>query len=164
MASGDTLLIFTALHNEPPASNPATLDLRNAHPCLDFDGSTDEEAVFRGIMPQHYAGGGVTVKLHIRYTSATSGNGYFQAAFENCDGLDIDADSFAAFQGADADPNGTSGISTICSIAFTDGAQMDSVGVGDEFRLKIHRDADGSAGTDDVTTDAELYAVEIRET
>jgi len=164
MASGDTLCIWTALSNEPPASAYATLDLRNAHPCLDFDGSTDEEAVFRGIMPRNYAGGGVTVYLHIRFTSATSGNAYFQAAFELCDGLDIDADSFAAFQGADADPNGTSGISTICTITFTDGAQMDSVGVGDEFRLKIRRDADGSVGTDDVATDAELYAIEIKET
>jgi len=30
--------------------------------------------------------------------------------------------------------------------------------------LKIRRDADGTAGTDDVTTDAELVAVEIKET
>lgn len=164
MATGDTLVIFTALQNEPPASNPATPDLRNNHPCLDFDGSTDEEAVFRAIMPRNYGGGGVTVYVHGRFTSATTGNGYVQAAFELCDGLDIDADSFAAFQGADLDANGTSGISTIAAIAFTDGAQMDSVGVGDEFRLKIRRDADGSAGTDDITTDMEIYAIEIKET
>ena len=42
MASGDTLLVFTPLHNEPPASNFATLDLRNLHPVLDFDPTTNE--------------------------------------------------------------------------------------------------------------------------
>jgi hypothetical protein len=41
---------------------------------------------------------------------------------------------------------------------------MDSLAVGEMFRLKIRRDADGSVGTDDVTTDAELVGVEIKET
>ena len=41
---------------------------------------------------------------------------------------------------------------------------MDSIAVGDEFRLKVRRDADGSAGTDDVATDGELYGIEIKET
>ena len=45
MSSGDTLLIFNPLHNEPPASNPATLDTRNQHPILDFDAATNESAV-----------------------------------------------------------------------------------------------------------------------
>ena len=45
--------------NEPPAASYATLDTRNAQPCLDFDGSADEEAVFSFIVPSHYAAGGV---------------------------------------------------------------------------------------------------------
>jgi len=164
MASGNTLVIFSPLQNEPPATIYATLDLRNYHPCLDFDGAADEEAVFSGIMPRHYAGGGLTVYLHVRFSSATSGNAYWQAAFEAKAGLDIDAASFAAFQGAAGNPNGVSGIETVVTITFTDGAQMDSIAVGDEFRLKVRRDADGSAGTDDVTTDGELYGIEIKET
>jgi len=164
MASGDTLAVFTPLHNEPPATIFATPDTRNAHLALDFDGSADEEAVFSGILPRNYAGGGLTVYLHVRFTSATSGNAYWQAAFETKAGLDIDADSFAAFQGSAGNPNGTSGIETIVPIIFTDGAQIDSLAVGNAFRLKVRRDADGSAGTDDVTTDAELYEIEIKET
>lgn len=164
MASGDTLVVFHPYANEPPASAYATLDLRNVQPCLDFDGSTDEEAVFSGVLPRSYAGGGVTVYLHVRFTSATSGNAYWQTAFEAKASLDIDADSFASFNGAAGNPNGTSGISTVVSIAHTDGGQMDSLAAGGEFRLKVRRDADGSAGTDDVTTDAELYAIEIKET
>src|SRR3990167_9146433 len=166
MASGNTLVVFTPLQNEPPATIYATLDLRNYHPCLDFDGATDEEAVFTGILPRHYAGGGLTVYLHVGFSSATSGNAYWQAAIERMDDstLDLDADSFAAFQGAAGNPNGTSGIMTLVTITFTNGAQMDSIAVGDMFRLKVRRDADGSVGTDDVATDGELYAIEIKET
>ncbi len=50
MASGDTLLIFGPLHNEPPSSDAATFDTRNLHPVLDFDASTDESAVFSSII------------------------------------------------------------------------------------------------------------------
>src|SRR3989337_2663240 len=164
MASGDTLVVFTPLQNEPPATIYATLDLRNAQPCLDFDGAADEEAVFSSILPRHYAGGGLTVYLHVRFSSATSGNAYWQAAVGTKASLDIDADSFAAFQGAAGNPNGTSGIETVATITFPDRAQMDSIAVGDEFRLQVRRDADGSVGTDDVATDGELYGIEIKET
>ena len=166
MASGNTLCVFTPLSNEPPAAAYATLDLRNYHPVLDFDGSTDEEAVFTGILPRHYAGGGITVYLHVMFTSATSGNAYWQAAIERIDdaSLDTDADSFAAFKGAAGNPNGTSGVTTLVSIAFTSGAEMDSLAAGETFRLKVRRDADGSVGTDNVTTDGELLSVEIKET
>ena len=61
MASGDTLLIFGALAAEFPAANYAPMDKRNAHMVLDFDAATNESIVFSGVMPQHYAGGGVTV-------------------------------------------------------------------------------------------------------
>ncbi len=166
MASGNTLCIFTPLNNEPPATIYATLDLRNYHPVLDFDGAADEEAVFTGILPRHYAGGGLTVYLHVCFSSATSGNAYWSASIERMDdaSLDMDADSFAAAQSAAGNPNGTSGITTLVTITFTSGAQMDSLAAGEMFRLKIRRDADGSAGTDDVTTDAELLGVEIKET
>jgi len=166
MATGDTLLVFTPLSNEPPATIYATLDQRNAHPVLDFDGSADEEAVFTGVLPRHYAGGGLTAYLHVMFSSATSGNAYWQVAIERMDDgtLDTDADSFAAFQGAAGNPNAASGIMTLVTITFTSGAQMDSLAAGEAFRLKIRRDADGTAGTDDVATDAELVAVEIKET
>ena len=166
MASGDTLNIFTPYQNEPPAASYATLDLRNAHSCLDFDGSADEEAVFTGVLPRNYAGGGLTVYLHVGFTSATTGNAYWQVGIERMDDgtLDLDADSFAAFQGAAGNPNGTTGVMTLVTITFTSGAAMDSLAAGEMFRLKVRRDADGSAGTDDVVTDAELFGIEVKET
>lgn len=165
MASGDTLLIFSPLANEPPSSNYATLDTRNLHPVLDFDDITDEEAVFTGIMPQHYSGGGITIHCHVAATTATSGNVVLQAALERVTAQDMDSDSFASFQSSGATAiSSTSGIVTDVTVALTSGAQMDSVGVGDVFRLKIRRDADNTSATDSVTGDIELRMVEIRET
>ena len=164
MASGDTLLIFTPLHNEPPASNPATLDTRNQHPVLDFDATTNESAVFSAVMPRSYAATtGLTVYIHYAMSSATSGDVDWDVAFERIGDqqLDIDADSFAAVQSVDnTTVPGTSGLVDIVSVAFTDGAQMDSVAVGEGFRVKVTRDA----ASDTATGDAELLFVEIKET
>jgi hypothetical protein len=49
------------------------------------------------------------------------------------------------------------------TITFTAGAQMGSLVAGEAFRLKIRRDADGTSGTDDITTDAHLMRVILRE-
>lgn len=164
MASGNTLLIFHPYNNEPPSTNYATFDTRNQHPVLDFDAATDEAAVFTAIMPRHYAGGGVTVYLHVTDTADTNTAhaSYWDVSFERMTAQDIDSDSFAAVQSTHVHPNGTSGIPVVASIAFTDGAQMDSVAAGELFRLKVSRDANN--GSDDWDSDAELLAVEIKET
>lgn len=165
MASGDTLCVFTPAHNEPPSANFATLDLRNGHLVLDFDASTDESAIFRGILPRNYSGAtGVTVYIHWRATSATSGTVRWATAFEAIAGQDIDSDGFATANTTGGTANGTSGVETSTSIAHTDGSQMDSVAAGGEFRLKVTRDADGTSGTDDMTGDAEISSIEIKET
>jgi len=164
MASGDTLLIFTPLNNEPPASNYATFDVRNYHPVLDFDATTNWSAVFSGVMPQHYAGTtGVTVYLHYAMSSAVADTVDWDVAFERIGDqqLDIDADSFADVNSVDnTTVPDTSGLVDVVSVAFLDGADMDSVAKGELFRLKVTRDA----VSDDATGDAELLAVEIRET
>lgn len=64
MASGDTLAVFIPQANEPPSSNYATFDTRNGILVLDFDGTTSESAVFRGILPGNYAGGGLTLVIY----------------------------------------------------------------------------------------------------
>jgi len=165
MASGDTLVQFHPYHNEPPSSDYATLDTRNGRPCLDFDASTDESAVFSAIIPQHYVGTtGVTVIL--KWAASSDNNNahacYWDVSFEDWASLDLDGDSFAAVNTQSDNPNGTLGVITSTSITFTDGADMDNVAAGDPFRLKITRDADN--GSDDMTGDAELYMIEIRET
>lgn len=160
MASGNTLVFLHPLAYEPPASNYATPDTRNGQPVLDFDGATDEEAVWTFICPSHYAAGGFTCVVHVAFTSATSGTANIELSVERGT-TDMDADSFATMTDGSATPNGTSGIETKVTIAL---ANMDSIVAGDKVRLKMRRDADGTNGTDDITTDMELLGIEVKET
>jgi len=152
--------------NEPPTSNYATPSLRNNHPVLEFDGSTDEEAVFTFRVPDDYGGGGLTIKTTWAFTSATSGSLRVQTAIErmNVSSLDIDADSFASFNSAGGSAPGTSGQLIDVTTTHASGAEMDSLAAGELCRLKIRRDADGTSGTDDITTDAQLRYVTVTET
>jgi len=163
MASGDTLLTATPYANEPPATGGASIDTRNSHPVLDFDADANESAVFSGVMPSGYAGGGVTVYLHYSMTTAESGDIDWDVAFERIGeaGQDIDSDGFASAISVDnTTVPGTSGVIDVVAVAFDNGAQMDSVVAGDGFRVKVTRDA----VSDTAASDAELRFVEIRET
>jgi len=162
MASGDTLITLHPYNNEPPASDYATLDTRNSHPVLDF--ALTEEAVFTVLLPRHYAGGGVTIYLHYAMSSAEANDIKLETSFERIGDQqqDIDSDSFAAAQNTgDVTVPGTSGLVDIVTTAHTDGAQMDSLAVGESGRLKIERIA--VTGTD-ASGDLELSMVEIKET
>jgi len=165
MAAGDTLCTFDALSNQPPSANQATHDTHNYRTFLDFDDTTEEFAVFSGVMPAAYTGGGLTVDVHFAMSSATTGNVVLTAAIErvNAGGPDIDADSFAAAQTSGAAAvSGTSGITAVATITFTNGAQMDSLVASEPFRIKVSRDA--TDGSDTAVGDMELLAGEIRET
>lgn len=163
MASGNTLLIFRAQDQEPPSSNFATFDTRNSHPVLDFDDTTQEAAIFTGILPRHYAGGGITFYLHWAATSATSGTGGWDVSVESIGNgsQDIDSDGFATAQTVTAATvPGTSGHVSITNVAITDGANIDSIAVGEAFRVRVRRDV----ANDTATGDLELLAVELKET
>lgn len=134
--------------NEPPASNFATIFARNGHPGLSFDG--DVCAVWTFVLPNTYGGGGVTVDFW-SVSSATSGDIDWDGSWERISTTqDIDSDSFAtAVSANNNNNNGTSGIPTKVSIAFTDGAQMDSCAAGELCRFRLCRDesSDTTAAT-----------------
>ena len=164
MASGDTLLVWTPLANEPPAANYATLDLRNQHPVLDFDAATQESAIFGGVLPRHYGGGGITATHVWMATSATSGVCRWEGLFERHQAStdDLDADTFAAAQASDGTAPATSGQPLYTTIAFTNGAQIDSLAAGESFRYAARRAA--AHANDTMTGDGELLRVELKET
>ena len=78
-------------------------------------------------------------------------------------GTDLDADSFAAVSAVTSTAPATSGAPIYPTTTHTAGAQMDSLAVGEAFRLKVTRDADNVAA-DTMLGDAELICAELRET
>ena len=160
MASNDTLAVFLPDMNEPPASGMATIDWRNNHPVLDFDPAATETAIFTVLMPNHYSGGGITVRWIWAASTATANVAVLESAFERGD-TDLDADSFATAVQSTGTANGTSGIRTITTFAHTSG-QIDGIVAGDNFRWRGQRI--GGSGSDTMAGDLELVAVELRET
>ena len=137
--------------------------MRNGHRVLDFDDQTNEDAIFETILPRNYDGGGITAYIHYSMTSAVSGDVDWDGAFERIGDQqqDVDSDGFATAQSVDnTTVPGTSGFVDIVNVAFTDGAQIDSIAVGEKFRFKLTRDA----VSDTASGDAELHMVELKET
>ena len=149
--------IFTPLHNSPPASNYATLSTRNSHPILQFDTTTQETAVFAGVMPANYNAHSLTVTIWATLTSAVTGTLGWDIAFETLNALDIDADSFATAKVATAATvPATSGQPMTHTVTFTS-SEIDGIVAGDAFRLRIRRDV----ANDTAAGDAELLRVKV---
>lgn len=164
MAAGDLLADFSPQCNEPPSTGAATPDVRNEHPVLDFDDSTDEAAVFTGFMPWHYAGGGITAYAVVSFASDTNNahTGQLEVSFERIgDGQqDLDSDGFAAAKDLTVTVPSTCGATEVGSVSFSDGAEMDHVSAGELFRVKLSCDTSGS----DFSGDLELSRLVLRET
>lgn len=173
MASGDTLVVWRALDNEPPDDVFATIDTiltastdepDDVIPVLDFDPTTKEYASFSGVMPANYDSGGVTVVL-VWSSDATTGNVKWDVGFKSFtdDVDDMDTKVYAAVNTATDATASAAGEFAYTSITFTDGADMDSVAAGEYFRLSVSRDSADGADTMD-SNDAELVAVILSET
>ena len=164
MASGNTLLIFTPQSMMVDSNAQPDYVVRNDHLVLAFNDATDETAYCPFVLPRHYDGGGITITIYWSADTATTGNVVWAGAFERHeqDVQDLDADSFAADQTVTAGTASVAGELDHAAIAFTNGAQMDSLAVGESGRLRITRDANN--GSDTLTGDAQVLRVEVRET
>lgn len=155
-----TLIQLRPQANEPPASSFATVSARNGHPGLRFNGNVC--AIWSFVMPNTYGGNGVTVDIWY-VSSETSNDTDWDVSFERvATTQDIDSDSFAtAISGDNNNNNATSGIPTKVSVAFTDGAQMDSCAADELCRVRICRDDTGDTGGADTI---DYIGGQIRET
>lgn len=162
MASGQTLIVWTAEGARLGSGTPGALDTRNNHPVVDL--TTGDEVTFGFVLPRHYAGGGITVNLHYAMLSATTNNVKYTTAFERIGNgtQSIASDNFATgIGGADQTVPGTSGLVKIYTNTHTDGTQINSIAVGEYGRLKVTRSV--PVGTDS-TSDSQLVCVELKET
>lgn len=151
-----------------PVSCYATLDFINNSPVLDFDPTVNEVALFSGIIPSNYAGGGLTVTLSQANSTATldvSFSGMIRSYTDDVDNLLHT--SFNAWgtrkSNTAIDVPSVIGELTYDDITFSSGAEMDSAAVGEYIELLIFRDAqDGT--NDDNAGDASLLMIEVKET
>ena len=172
MASGDTLLILTPLHNTPPATIYATLDTMTGAstpaesiPVLDFDDTTVEYADFYIVIPGHYAGTtGVTLTF-VWSAAAAANNGIWAAAFrrvaDDAEDLDTTAHTYVYNDTGDITAPSAIGEVSYDDITFTDGADMDSVVADDYAILRVRRPA--PSGTK-ITGDCSIHAIHLKET
>lgn len=166
MASGDTIAIANWHSAAFPGSGQASIQRRNGHMLIGFNDNGDDKVDFEFIMPQHYAGTtGVTVYIYwISGTGGVNGDVIWDISFERHedDAFDLDSDGFAAANSVTDAAASVVGEISVASVAFTDGADMDSVAAGESFRMRVSRDADNASDTH--TGGAQIVRVEIRET
>lgn len=172
MASGDSLAWFGARDGIPPAATYAQQDVlagasspAESTPVLAFDATTIEYMDFRGKMPQNYAGGGVTLVV-CSGAATTTGGIVWRAAFrsieDDAEDLDTTVHSYDYNSVTVSSLPSVQGEVTYDNITFTNGADMDSVGAGDEFILRLQRKTDDAGDT--AAADGYIHGVEIRET
>ena len=169
MASGNVVgLIYDVV---PPATSYATPDTRaggsspaEAEPVWDFDDSSIEYLDFLCYLSPAYSGGGLTIVLPWKATSATSGAVVWCAAIRANpdDAEDIDAAHTYDYNTVTDTCASASGETSYPAITFTSGADMDNLAAGETFILRIKRDA--TNGSDTMTGDAELMTPIIKET
>lgn len=128
-----------------------------------FDAATIEYLDFL-VMLRGYGGGGLTVTLAWSAASATANVTRWGVAIRRIqdDAEDIDTSQTYDFNDVDATTASVSGEVTYDTVTFTDGADMDSWAAGELAIVRVRRNA--SHANDNMTGDAELWGIEIRET
>src|SRR5690606_34147041 len=122
--------------------------------------SSNETIYFEGVLSELYTGNGLRVVIHYAMASATSGDIDWDGAFERIGDqqLDINSDSFATAKSVDnTSVPSTAGLVDVVSIDFSDGAEIDGLQAGEEYRLAITRDA----ASDTASGDAQITKVEV---
>lgn len=146
-----------------PAANYPQYVPVNRRLFLAFDGSTDETAYWEFPAPQGLTGT-ITVVVKGCMVTATSGTVGLQAKIEAItagDALALSSDSFDTVNNSTSTTvPGTVMYLFEISITCTN---ADSIAAGDQVRISLNRDADGSAVADSVTTDFYLYSIEVRD-
>lgn len=166
MASGD-LLFEGEPHGSIPGATTATLDTiadadGNPIPCLDYAGTTaDEWAIWGFVVPSHYAGGGFTFEIDDAMDGTDGSDVQFEvSASKIVAGDALGSESFGTATDITDTPNGTANVTDTTPTGAVSHANCGSPAIGDRVRIKVARDYDHAANTDD----AQLLSVRVFET
>lgn len=153
-----TIRQFSALDNHPPSTLYAQFNTRNGLAVLDFDPATLWNSVFIGIVPNDAVlTSGLSIILTWLPLSGTTGAAGWGAAIDNAN-TGLNADSYdTASTSVFTTVSGTLGTLVTTTLTLT---TIDSLAVGNAYKLKIFRDAANASDT--CTVNAQLFAVEVR--
>jgi len=166
MASGDSL--FSCEPREsliaPPFLPAAALVARGDRMVLAFDAAVREIAAWQGTIPRQYSGLGITARLMWTGATATTGDAVWFVQFERHDpSQDLDSDLFGGTGHTVIAPtNVVSGAPTYTDIALGAAALPPGLVGGEHVRWILAREATNE--NDTMAGDAEIHAVELRET
>lgn len=169
MASGNN--VVEVIKELPPGTLYAQQDVRvggstpaESAELFDFDAGTIEYVDFLCRLSEAYAGGGLTFTLPWSPSTATSGVCRWGIAIRCMvdDAEDIDASHTYDFNDVDDTAASVSGELSYPTVAFTDGADMDSWAAGELAIVRVRRNA--THANDTMTGDAELWAISGKET
>jgi hypothetical protein len=162
VASGNVVGIIGDITQ--PTIAYATFDIRlggsgpfEVLPLYDYDDTSPENLDFDCRL-EGYGGGGLTISWDWSATTATTGDVRWGAAIRRIeeDVEDIDTTQIYDYNYATDTTASASGERSRVSIAFTNGADMDSLANGEAFIIRVIRDAINAADT--MVGDAELWA------
>jgi hypothetical protein len=171
MASGDTLFTLLPLGSIPTATVYATLDTiadgstpAGAVPVLDYDGAAaNEHADWVEVMPSHYAGGGLTFTIYYAASGTDGSDIQFEVrAVKTVGGDTITTENLGGATGTDITdtPNGTANVMDVTPTGAITHANAGEPVAGNVMRIRVTRDFDHAANTDD----AQVVAVHVAET
>ena len=163
MASGDP--VVQVLRVMPPGATSATMDARaggstpaEAVIVYDFDAAAAEYMDFLCRL-EGYDGGGITLTLPYSMSSATADDVIWTVAVRAMpdDAEDIDASHTYVYNSVTDTVPSASGELSYPTVAFTNGADMDSWADGELAIVRVSRDATNESDT--ATGDAELWGI-----
>lgn len=156
-----TRAVFTPFSAELAVVSPQ-ITVINLRPVLGFSDTVQQTAMWTSVAPQGLSGNLIVVITYMM-ASATTGLVDFEVALEaitDGDATDLDAgDSFDSVNSESATVPGTAGQIDQLSVTLTN---VDSIVVGDYFRLQVARDAD-DATNDTATGECYVLTVELRD-
>ena len=160
---------FRIIQAMPPSANAATIDYRaggstpaEQFQVWDFDDTAAEYMDFKCRL-LGYGGGGLTFNIAWSSEDQTSGACQWEIAIRRIasDAEDIDTSHSYVFNTVSDTTASATGELIYSTIAFTDGADMDSWADGEMAIVRVRRNPDG---TDTLINDAEFHALFGKET
>lgn len=153
-----TATVYATMDSRPGASTPAEASM-----VLDFDTTTAEYVDYKCVLIG-YDGGGLTFTIPYSASTATSGVCRWAIGIRRIqdDAEDMDAAHTYDYNAVDDTTASLSGELSYPTLAFTNGADMDSWADGELAIVRLRRDV-GSAN-DTMAGDAELWGLIGKET